>query len=498
LLAQKFYIAIGENNKMAQVILYSSISSISDSSCYFANGYFYDTDKVKYSAEYQILDNNLYDKTCILNNSQYHCESGVYVSIFDIHTKIYVSSEDVLSFCEKKDNCHYSSILNAWVCSDGIKCPPGQEYNYTSEQCEDVSECPTFYQLDNFAVKKCVSLDFVKYRDCDPNTGKITIICKTCNEVLQLLHDYCTAHDGVLSDGTYECSSDPDTTLHINFSTDFNVSMCEYPTDNESNTSNGNDTMTDNNSNDNNNNINNNNNSNDSNNNNSNDNNSDNSNTNNSNSNLNSNNTCPDACSVYNKVGVQTIRSIVNGYTCYTITYPVYENCSLKYHFVDGKCVNGCGDSSNSANDDISKKIDINISLDKTNGKLDNINNTLNDIKNSLNLDVNFTSPDTDSGFFDDILSEYNKSVSNFKNDFISIKTKFDELKTLFDKNKKYNLNSPTVSKSNCFEIEIHGEIIKFDLCSPLKKISPILVFVITLILNFYLVIFSIKHMFKD
>ena len=133
----------------------------------------------------------------------------------------------IFSFCKKRDNCDYSSILNAWVCIDGVKCPPGQEYNSTSEQCEDVPECPTSDELDQQAIAKCKSLDFVAFESCNPDTGEVTITCKPCNEVLQMLQDYCTAHDGVLPDGNYTCSSDPDTTLHINFSPDINVSMCE-------------------------------------------------------------------------------------------------------------------------------------------------------------------------------------------------------------------------------------------------------------------------------
>ncbi|WP_457560555.1 hypothetical protein [Caminibacter sp.] len=227
-----------------------------------------------------------------------------------------------------------------------------------------------------------------------------------------------------------------------------------------------------------------------------------NSNDSNTSSNQNDNQTsCPDPCQLATSVGTQTTLVSDN---CYKIIYPVYDGCTLLYHsdVSTGKCVSGCDNynnnsDSNSDGNSTELLLDISGKLNTVNSNLKSINDKLNDISSKLDVNSSFKSPDTDSGFFDKLLGQYKDAVGNFKNDFISISSKFDELKSLFDPKKK-PLGSFNVSTDSCFKINIWGREISFDLCTPLQQISPVLVFVVTLILNFYLIIFSIKHMFKE
>jgi len=452
------------------------------------------------------LDKSNYNLTCLLEHSTQICSGYGGSRIYEIHN---------LSFCENKENCHYSK--RKWYCSDKILCPDGQRYNPSTEQCEDIPECPTGSELDNLAIQKCKSLDFVKTETCNPDTGKVNITCKTCDVVLQMLSNYCSAHDGTLKNGSYSCSQNSDGSLNINFSSDFNVSMCEYPNnDNNLTTDNssGSDYTDNNNSNvDNTNDINNSNSSSDNsdsnnnsdsgssssnsdnNSNNENNNNNSNNNTNNNNNSNNSNNTCPNPCYLreHKPVGYQETSYNKNGFLCHKITYPTYENCFLEYHMDGLTCIQGCDNSGSDSNSSGNKvNVKVNIDTSGIEDKLDSINQKLDDFKN-LKPDGKFdfnVSLDSNTKSF---ISQFGDFFNNVGDDLNKIKESFSQVSAML-KSDNYKLNVFNSDVTTCpISADLYGKHIKADICSILLPYRPILSLIFTIVFNFLVIKFFLK-----
>ncbi|WP_456479654.1 hypothetical protein [Nautilia sp.] len=373
-------------------------------------------------------------------------------------------------------------------------CEPGYSYNYSTEECKPSCDYETLIKL---ALEKCISLDFVANMSC--LNGEYNITCKDCSQVLQLLKDYCAAHDGILPDGNYTCSSAPDTSITINFSSDFNISMCIYPNDNttDSNVTDSNETNPiDNNITSDDNNISdsaddsnlssgdtsdsdNNNDSGDT-----------------SDNNQSSDNSCPDPCSIYKQIGVQVTSSTVDGYTCFTITYPTYGNCVLKYHTSDNtaagaNCISGCGDSSTTNITNNVTTSTVNVDMSNVEERLDSINQKLEDLKNMTpdsNFSVNGSDPDTDS-----FISQFGDFFNNIGNDLENIKNSFSQVSGMLKKD-NYKLTVFQSDSTTCpISATLFGRKFDVDFCSFILPYRPILSLFFTFVFNFLVIKYFLK-----
>ena len=139
---------------------------------------FYSSNKnfYPYIATYSQYDGKPFNMSC-LNYYKFNTFGGCDGSFYP---------EFVVDFCrvDTHTDCFFSN--GYWVCDGEIKCPPGQTYNSTTEECEEMPHCPDSEEFDQMTVDKCKSLDFIAFRQCDPNTGKVTILCKTCDQVNNL------------------------------------------------------------------------------------------------------------------------------------------------------------------------------------------------------------------------------------------------------------------------------------------------------------------------
>ncbi|GAB6073822.1 hypothetical protein [Nautilia lithotrophica] len=460
--------------------------------------------------KYIISLNNSFvvNTTCL--KDYYSSESNFYVgsnngcSFISSSYSLYSTLFNNVSYCISPGSDYvYSTSSHYWVnTSTGeILCPEGQRYNSSTEQCEDIPECPTGSELDQMAVEKCKSLDFVQNEECNPDTGDINITCKTCNEVLQMLSDYCVAHNGVLPDGTYSCNRDPHTTaLTINFSSDFNVSMCEYPSNNENNSSSDNSSGSNYSDNNNSNFDNTNNTSNDSNsssNSGSSGSNNNDSSNNNNNDNNNDNNTCPDPCSIYKNVGVQVTSSTVNGYTCFTITYPTYgDNCILKYHTSDNtqsgpNCVAGCNDSSSTNVTNNVTTATVNVDMSGVEERLDSINQKLDEFKN-ITPDSNFSIEGSIDSDIESFFNTYKDFFNNIGSDLENIKGSFDSVKSMLKKD-QYSLSLPSDIFQCPLTITLYKTTQSIDICKFISPYRPLLQIFFTLFFNISVLAFFFK-----
>jgi hypothetical protein len=466
---------------------------------------------------------------------------------YNTWTNIYNYS-DSYSYCiSPADGCIYSTYIHAWVCGSDIKCPPGQYFDSQTEQCEDLPTCPTSEELDQQAIQKCGSLSFVQTEFCDPDSGQITITCKSCSDIVSYINTYCqTNYDSNIS--SFSCSENSDGSLTVS-ATEVNSSLCfitsdsstSYTSDSDSSTTNtsttdsststdtststtdsststdtststtdsststdtststtdsststdtststtdsststdtststtdsstSTDTSTS----------------------------TTDSSTSTDTSTSTTDNTCPDPCSLYNNVGVQTTLSTVDGYTCYTITYPVYDNCTLQYHTLNGQCVSGCGDTgvSSTSSSDINVTLDttpITSRIDQTNQKLDDINKELDDIKNMKpddNLTVNGSDSDTDS-----FISQFGTFFNNISSDIDKLKTSFDSVSSLL-KGDNYQL---TILNSDVTSCPITSNIFQHDysvdVCEFFTPYSSILSIFFTIVFNFLVIKYFLK-----
>lgn len=127
----------------------------------------------------------------------------------------------VLDFCKNHSGCNFKD--GAWFCSDKVICPDGQIYDSKQEKCIPKPQCPSGTQLHELAIKKCYSEEFVKVETCDPDTGKINIVCKDCKDIINKALQYCKTENKFLSDGIY--CSDNNGTLSVSFKS-YNDLIC--------------------------------------------------------------------------------------------------------------------------------------------------------------------------------------------------------------------------------------------------------------------------------
>jgi len=375
--------------------------------------------------------------------------------------------------------------------NNNIICPDGQTYNYDTEQCEDIPECPTTDELDQQAIQKCGSLDFVEYESCNPDTGEVTITCKSCSDVISLLQDYCQSnYDSNISD--FNCSGNPDGSLTLS-ATEFNSSLClisdSEPTDtnvtdsDNTSTTDTNTTSTDTNTTDT-----------------SSDSTSDSSTSDtdsNTDSSTSDNYTCPDPCSIYKDVGVQVTSSTVGDYVCFTITYPTYgDDCILKYHTSDNtqagpNCVAGCDDSSTTSVTNNVTTATVTVDVSGVEERLDSINQKLDDFKN-MTPDSNFTVDGSDSDT-DSFISQFGEFFNNVGDDITKIKDSFSQVSGMLNED-NYKLTAFNSDATTCpISATIFGKDFNVDFCSFILPFRPLLSIFFTVVFNFLVIKYFLK-----
>jgi len=393
---------------------------------------------------------------------------------------IYYVTEDIINYC--RSTCTWDSDVFGFICSTGVECPPGYEYNSDLEKCLPVPDCPTSEELDQMAIDKCTSLDYVSNMMCDPNTGEVSITCKSCDELYQEASEYCISHGGTLSN--FSCVQNSDGSITVNPSY-FNVDMCIFDTPDENITDDTNDTIVtppddsgdsndtevtppDDSSDDS----------------------GDSNDTevtppDDSSDDSESEVTCPDACYRRDNPSIgDSWTQISSNPTCYKLLNIDY--CDVIYCIDEtGNCISGLitdNEDNNTLNIDISQ---ITSRLDNINNNLKDIQDTLNDIKD-LTPDGSYNPEPTLSDDESSIFSQFGSFVDNVSSTINSTIINLNELTELAKNSDNYSLTILESSSSvSCpLSITIYKTPITVDICSFIYPYKPLLQAFFTLIFN--------------
>jgi hypothetical protein len=129
------------------------------------------------------------------------------------------------SYCTCPGDMKYDNHKQSCVC------PNGGHYSEEIGKC--ITDCPTQAEMENLAIKKCGSLNFIKQISCEVATAKITITCKTCSEIMQEQYDLCSQNNMKVINGL-TCKTNSDGSNSVNFDK-ISLSNCVLPDSNNTN-----------------------------------------------------------------------------------------------------------------------------------------------------------------------------------------------------------------------------------------------------------------------